>query len=525
MIRSLSSSRTCVLLGALISITSQPSSAADYTLWLAGSTEKVFRNSPPRVLPADGMKLSAARNEHVAGQLVITSGRDPLTNITVELSPLRAGTGSLIPASAFSLLRVEYVYLPVHDRWYPDPMPPWRPGKLPPGKNQPVWVACVVPKGTAPGLYKGSLVISADNAPTKKVPISIEVWNFDLPDDPILRNAFSFGCPAKYEGVEPRSAEHKKLQVRYFEHLLQRRISPNALPYPLDSPQAASYLSDPRLSSFRLPRKPWADPNLIKYLDRKGWLPKAYLRIIDEPKTERRYQKIHNYGRALRKLHPDLKQLVCFNMAANAFARNKTFWELAGEDVRIWCPVIIWFSDPKMRSEAARHAAKGDEIWSYVCCRIAPYPNFLIDGADVETRIVFWMLWRYRITGFLYWGVAAWKQGDPWTNPANNPKYPDRYGDGVLLYPGRTVGVRGPVTSFRLENIRDGIEDYQYLHLLRQACGSDREVDQRIDRLVTDLKVYTHDPDRIEAVRNEIGTYLSRRGPTRRLPRPNPADR
>jgi hypothetical protein len=46
-------------------------------------------------------------------------------------------------------------------------------------------------------------------------------------------------------------------------------------------------------------------------------------------------------------------------------------------------------------------------------------------------------------------------------------------GDGVLVYPGRD---RKPWPSIRLETIRDGIEDYQYLALLSRLVASARRM-------------------------------------------------
>jgi hypothetical protein len=37
------------------------------------------------------------------------------------------------------------------------------------------------------------------------------------------------------------------------------------------------------------------------------------------------------------------------------------------------------------------------------------------------------------------------------------------YGDGSLLYPGKKVGIDGPVSSLRLEVLRDGLEAFDYL--------------------------------------------------------------
>jgi hypothetical protein len=40
--------------------------------------------------------------------------------------------------------------------------------------------------------------------------------------------------------------------------------------------------------------------------------------------------------------------------------------------------------------------------------------------------------------------------------------------EGSLLYPGVDVGVQGFITSIRLKQIREGLEDYEYLTILAQ---------------------------------------------------------
>ena len=72
-------------------------------------------------------------------------------------------------------------------------------------------------------------------------------------------------------------------------------------------------------------------------------------------------------------------------------------------------------------------------------------------------------------------------------------RYPN--GDGFLIYPGHTAGYDGPLSSIRLEQAREGVEDYEYLYLLRQlmvkakAAGKDMTAAEqalaRAERLVT----------------------------------------
>ena len=52
-------------------------------------------------------------------------------------------------------------------------------------------------------------------------------------------------------------------------------------------------------------------------------------------------------------------------------------------------------------------------------------------------------------------------------------RYPN--GDGFLLYPGKPIGHEGPVSSIRLEQAREGVEDYEYLVMLRARVAGQGE--------------------------------------------------
>jgi hypothetical protein len=53
---------------------------------------------------------------------------------------------------------------------------------------------------------------------------------------------------------------------------------------------------------------------------------------------------------------------------------------------------------------------------------------------------------------------------DVWTDPMVG----NGAGDGQLLYPGSKYNVHGPITSMRMENIRNSMEDYEYFYMLDQ---------------------------------------------------------
>jgi hypothetical protein len=99
-------------------------------------------------------------------------------------------------------------------------------------------------------------------------------------------------------------------------------------------------------------------------------------------------------------------------------------------------------------------------------------------------------------------------------------------GDGRLLYPpnrnpndhSRKYLV-GPICSVRLENLRDGIEDYEYLHLLEEAMKnarpSQRQVAEKARSLLNipesifrDGRTFTKDPQQLLAYRRQVGEVL-----------------
>ncbi len=125
-----------------------------------------------------------------------------------------------------------------------------------------------------------------------------------------------------------------------------------------------------------------------------------------------------------------------------------------------------------------------------VCGTNLRFVNFLLDA-----RVLLgWQTWSAEASGFLYWGIAEWGYDrPPLSNSTRTPIDADALpnssavgdwgllsrqgdsdpiiGDGILAYP----GVRGMLPSIRLANIRDGIEDNEYLVLLASQPGWSRK--------------------------------------------------
>ena len=144
---------------------------------------------------------------------------------------------------------------------------------------------------------------------------------------------------------------------------------------------------------------------------------------------------------------------------------------------------------------------KGDSVWSYnTLVQDAYSPKWLIDFDPVNFRIQPGFISQsLNLTGLLYWRVDKWPS-DPWNNVNNAGTYSSANypGEGMLVYPGQQVGVKGVVASMRLKWLRDGVEDYDYVQILKDLGKADLAM--QITRSVgPDWTNWTRDSNAIES--------------------------
>jgi hypothetical protein len=87
-------------------------------------------------------------------------------------------------------------------------------------------------------------------------------------------------------------------------------------------------------------------------------------------------------------------------------------------------------------------------------------------------------------------------------------------GEGSLLYPGDFVkrftgqpDVAGPVSSIRFELLREGIEDYDYIQMLKNA-GDKEFVSDIVDKMVIDVSTFSRNVDDLYAARKAMAERL-----------------
>jgi hypothetical protein len=175
--------------------------------------------------------------------------------------------------------------------------------------------------------------------------------------------------------------------------------------------------------------------------------------------------------------------------------------------------VDIWTVLPNQHNASNMQTVmdKGDEVWSYNALVQDDYsPKWLIDFAPIQPRVQAGFInASLGYTGLLYWRVDYW-QADPWNDPNfigiwSSSNYP---GDGLLVYPGEKVGMPGLIApSMRLKQLRDGVEDYEYVQQLK-VRGQGAYALQVSRSVGADWSDWTKDPATLMGARNQLGEKL-----------------
>lgn len=466
--------------------------------------------------------------------------------------------------------------------WWPDALPPLRePLDVPAGNNQPLWLLVYVPKDAAAGDYSGSVSLRAQGF-AAEVPLRLHVWDFALPETNHLETAFGFSpwTIFEYHNVKTEDDRRKILDM-YFESFSRHRISPYD-PAPLDDIRV-KFVSDatpPRaevdftafdaameravrrfhFTGLRLPIEGMGggtfhdrvEPKIgvfgedtpqykamfasyVKQLEdhlrQKGWLGMTYIYWFDEPEPKD-YDFVRRGFERLKQNAPGLGTMLT----------EEPVDALAGP-VNIWCPITPNYD----HAQAQRRRAAGDRFWWYVCTGPkAPYCTLFIDHPATELRVWHWQTWQRGIVGTLVWSSNYWtsdsafpdRPQNPYDDPMgyvsgySTPKGSKQYwgnGDGRFIYPPLAAAVPSPsagpvieppVSSIRWEMLREGVEDYEYLYLLRELLAASRTKLSAAEiarynallevpaSITSDMTTFAKDPSAIYARRAEIAAAI-----------------
>ena len=513
---------------------------SDCVVWLTRGSRKVYPTELPPQNPPGHFHLGLARNEHEGLQVSVrTADNYRLEAATVQVGSFSLPDGTRLPDTAFQTHVVGYVRVsnpsghpaaPAVPSWCPDPLLPAHPVDVLPGRTQTFWVDVHAKAETTPGTYTGTLRLEARNHAPVILPLTIEVAPIVLPRTPAMRTAFSIMenfTRQTYGSLTPR------LRRQSLDIMLDHRLNPddisryrppriedllyarkrgmntfnilNLVPEPEGNPLWVCYVP---LSDYsedfteRLARR--LDP-VVAELRRHDLAKIAYVYGFDERRRD--YDPtIRRICRFIKERYPEVSTFTTagymFDARANASPDDRDYMDW-------YCPLT-----PRYRLDLARRLRRqGKQVWWYVCCGPHyPYANFAgMDYPSIEGRLLAWMTYAFEVDGLLYWHVNYWSHNAPIDGDDPYLSWSPTFiagmtGDGVLVYPHK----EGLISSIRLENVRDGIEDYEVLTLLEKRRGRDAAM-AACHTLIDSMTQFSRDPDKLEAVRRGLDRTLSRR--------------
>jgi hypothetical protein len=171
-----------------------------------------------------------------------------------------------------------------------------------------------------------------------------------------------------------------------------------------------------------------------------------------------------------------------------------------------------------------RGADSSRNLWPYTSCdsfscgeyegsEYDGWPGYAIDEPASQARAMGWQAFTLGAKGELYWSTT-YSLATAWTNQyccGGN-------GDGTLFYPGTTDVIGGthaiPIESMRLKRIRDGREDYEYLHILDQQGRSDDAM-AVAQGLFPSMRQSTASPGAVASARAELAGLIASSGASR----------
>ena len=541
----------------------------------------------------DQVSLTLARNEYEGAQVVLIPLTKDLKDVRFVVNDLESPAGKRISAKQVRVRPVGYVDVNPIDGVARRPR---KPGGLWPDalmeletfncekeKLQPVWIDVFASEDQPSGIYQGNIRILPANSHPLNLSLKVRIWDFELPKQNSLKIDYWFWSgPGSIELYYKTkfTLEDFKRYARFMgsyrlplaphtSHLwgadLLKIHKEKDGTYTIDFSDYDPYLKiavENGMNVYHLPgvvrhykghivywertsgeRKSeklgaeeaekiwtalmvqtWEHLKELKWFDEKIAVFYEFDETQPRGKTYERLKVVHA---KVKELAPGLRR---------TFAMNTLSVEAFRDHVEIFIPVI-----ERIKPETIQDLQRdGFDVWWYTM-GYAQWPDYHANQDSVDHRIIMWMNWKYGVTGILRWALNRWGafySNKPWCeftvtdDPAKrwpNTPWKTTNSSTYLFYPGPNGN---PWASIRMENHRDGVEDYEYFVLLKRLIDGLKEEDlndaarKEIKEARTLLEIpkeivqsrsdYARKPETFDTYRQRLGNTIERLSPLTR---------
>ncbi len=509
-------------------------SVASFPVWVVSSLMRVGRTDAPEALAS--IELSGARGETVDSQVVVQSPARGLTNVNLSASALTGPNGISIPATNVTLYREHYLTVigtanygggsnpPLGSGTYPEPLIPFTDpetgaslcagsavlkacnASVGPAQNQPYWIDISIPRGSAnapAGTYFGSISVTADQG-TVNIPVTLIVWNFELPKQPSELSLWTLWPPAQGHNTATLARALMRNKVMAW-HNAAENISSDRADFGLNRAGLDAYHHIQISCDGKHGPIPSTDQ-----------LNAAAEKFPDELPLD---LYVGDELNECKNAHPILKQI---GLRAHAASRGiKTAITLNKPDSNLFnegdgrSAIDRWVLLDSLQQWPALPWNGPGDLWSYTTCNtgFGNAPEWMVDYPPINERIQAGFLsFTQGAKGILYYRADGWTASNTigsWNNVNTTACGGGlgRPGDGIFLYPPAPIASTESAPGIRLKAIRDGIQDYEYAQLLKSQ-GQDSFLSMVLKPVATSWRDWNHNPDVLETARQKLGRQL-----------------
>jgi len=378
---------------------------------------------------------------------------------------------------------------------------------MPAKSTRPVWITITVPPDANPGTYHGKLIIQAKGDIELAFELNLEVlplilppasdWHFELD---LWQNPWAV---ARYHDVRPWSEEHVLLLKPLLKMLAaagQKYVTTTIIHHPWNAQTYDPYetmiewiknkdgqwrfdysifdkwvklcmefgihkhiscysmicfrnnnfryydlatgnyeyvYAEPGTPEYNAHWRPFL-MDFTKHLDKLGWLEKTSIAMDERP-----YELMKEIIGLIHTASPRLKITLA----------SEDWQEQLHHEIFSYSVSLGRYTQPEIIKERTK---KGLISTFYPCC-VEQQPNNYPHSNPAESVWMGWLAAADGFSGFLRWAYNSW---------VASPLYDTRYsqwnaGECFLVYP-------GPRSSIRFERLREGIQDYEKIQIIRE---------------------------------------------------------
>ena len=489
-------------------------------VWTAPATRRLAPSDRPPELSASGLFLSGARREAEPTLLVLgpAAGR-----VRIDFEPFP----ELGPRAGPEIARAEYV-----DGWS-ERLVPLSSGAtvdLDGDRPVPLWVEVRIPADARNGEHQTSVTLTPEGGSPTTIPVTLYVYDFSIPEEIHFAtqmnvdisslvgsgtvddaksllfdlrmtpksvtwpSGFSWGitwendrssAPCEIFWDEPDEGPEYSIGSLAGRYILGEGWNdigfPNAMIFQFvdnSTPRPGSFCGISRGDHYGSSayNAEWSQflSALEVYLRDNGYLERAYYYVQNEPQNTEDERLAAHLCRLTRAAAPGLR-----------IAISEEPKPTIAEAAEGGCGYDIWIAHIRAYQQDyawQRQRDHGEEVWLYSLPH-DPDPYFnpaRSDSEGMDMRIIPWVSWRYRATGWAYY-------------------------DANIFFDGGNSNIRGLL-------MREGFEDYEYLYLANGGrhprVFHDEAVDPTVRSVASSLTSWSHDPDSLMVLRHELGRYI-----------------